>query len=302
MAAWPDNPRLIGKNVVRLDGMAKATGKAKYPSDMRPQGTLFGVMLYSPHAHAKITAIDTSAAEKMPGVKALVVIAGEGKTLRYQGDDIAAVAAETEEQARDAARAIKVTYQVLPSVVVEKRAMEDDAPKTAGRANFQKGRAQVTGDPDGAMNKAAARIDAVYSAPVITHVCLETHGLTARWDKDDAITAWASTQAVGVTANELAGKFNVPAKNVTVLTEVMGGGFARSSGPTSGARPPRSFPREPAASPSRCSSTGSKSTWPPATGRASPRRSRSARPGTASFSPSSRPRTGRAGIPVERMS
>ena len=230
MAAWPDNPRLIGKNVVRLDGMAKATGKAKYPSDMRPQGTLFGVMLYSPHAHAKITAIDTSAAEKMPGVKALVVIAGEGKTLRYQGDDIAAVAAETEEQARDAARAIKVTYQVLPSVVNEKRAMEDDAPKTAGRANFQKGRAQVTGDPDGAMNKAAARIDAVYSAPVITHVCLETHGLTARWDKDDAITAWASTQAVGVTANELAGKFNVPAKNVTVLTEVMGGGFGSKFG------------------------------------------------------------------------
>ena len=108
--------------------------------------------------------------------------------------------------------------------------MQDDAPKTAGRANVQKGRAQVTGDPDGAMNKAAAKIDATYSAPVITHVCLETHGLTARWDKPDAITAWASTQAVGVTANELAGKFQIPVKNVTVLTEVMGGGFGSKFG------------------------------------------------------------------------
>lgn len=104
MASWPESPRLIGTNIPRLDGMAKASGKAKYPSDMRPEKMLFGVMLYSPHAHAKITSIDTSAAEKMPGVAAIVVIAKEGATLRYQGDDIAGVAAETEEQARDAVR------------------------------------------------------------------------------------------------------------------------------------------------------------------------------------------------------
>ena len=100
-AAWPENPRLIGQRIPRLDGMAKATGKAKYPSDMRPEGTLFGVMLYSSLPHATIKSIDTSAAEKMPGVKAVVVIVKEGATLRYQGDDIAAVAAETEEQARE---------------------------------------------------------------------------------------------------------------------------------------------------------------------------------------------------------
>ena len=90
---WPENPRLIGTKITRLDGLAKASGRAKYPSDTRPEGTLFAVMLYSPHAHAKIKSIDTAAAEKMPGVKAVSTIAAAGTTLRYQGDDIAAVAA-----------------------------------------------------------------------------------------------------------------------------------------------------------------------------------------------------------------
>src|SRR5262252_3510417 len=103
MANWPDNPRLIGTRIPRLDGLAKASGRAKYPSDVRPEGTLFGVMLYSPYAHARVKSIDTSAAEKMPGVKGVVAIAKPGTSLRYHGDDIAAVAAETEEQACDAA-------------------------------------------------------------------------------------------------------------------------------------------------------------------------------------------------------
>ena len=83
------------------------------------KGTLFAVMLYSPHAHAKIKSIDTSAAETMPGVKAVITIAKAGATVRFHGDDIAAVAAETENQARDAVRAIKVEYDVLPHVATE---------------------------------------------------------------------------------------------------------------------------------------------------------------------------------------
>lgn len=225
MAAWPDKPRLIGTKIPRLDGLAKASGRAKYPSDMRPEGQLFGVMLYSPHAHAKIKSIDVSPAEKMAGVKAVVVIAGEGKTLRYHGDDIAAVAAESEEIARDAVRAIKIEYEVLPSVVIEEDAMKPDAPKIGGRANFNKGRAQVVGKPDDAVAKTDVTIEGTYSAPVITHVCLETHGLNAKWDKDDAITAYASTQAVQVVAGDLAQKFGIPVPNVNVVTEVMGGGF-----------------------------------------------------------------------------
>ncbi len=230
MAGWPQNPRLIGTRIPRVDGLAKASGRAKYPSDVRPEGTLFGVMLYSPHAHARIKSIDVADAEKMPGVKAIVAIAKEGTILRYHGDDIAGVAAETEEQARDAARAIKVEYELLPHVATEAQAMAENAPQVVKGGNVRKGRAIVKGKPEDDMARADVTIEATYSLPVITHVCLETHGLTAMWESPDRLVAWASTQAVGPTAAELAQKFNIPASNVTVLTEVMGGGFGSKFG------------------------------------------------------------------------
>src|SRR5215467_14154596 len=158
MANWPANPNLIGKSIPRLDGLLKASCKAKYPSDVRPEGTLFGVMLYSPHAHAKVTSIDTTSAEKMPGVKAVVVIAKPGATLRYHGDDVAAVAAETEEQARDAARAIKVEYEVLPHVATEAQSMAPGAPEVFNGGNVRRGRSQTRGKPDEALASAAVTV------------------------------------------------------------------------------------------------------------------------------------------------
>lgn len=225
MASWPENPRLISTNITRLDGLGKATGTTKYPSDIRPEGMLFAVMLYSPHAHARITKLDTSKAEKLPGVRAVHVLAGEGKTLRYQGDDILALAADTEELARDGIRAVEIEYEVLDHVVTEEQAMAEGAPKVNPRGNVQKGRAQVNGEPDTAFDKVDAVVEATYSVPVITHVCLETHGLTARWDGEKSITAWASTQNVIGVSQELGGAFDIPPTNVTTLTEVMGGGF-----------------------------------------------------------------------------
>src|SRR3954468_14897247 len=104
MASWPESPRLIGTSIPRVDGLLKASGRAKYPSDQRPEGMLFGVMLYSPHAHARIKSVDISAARKLPGVKAIVVMGGpdkgeqpdvetfgdKGRVVRYHGDDVAA--------------------------------------------------------------------------------------------------------------------------------------------------------------------------------------------------------------------
>ncbi len=237
MAEWPKNPRLINTRIPRLDGLAKASGRAKYPSDERPKDLLYGVMLYSPYAHAKIKSIDTTAAEKLPGVKAIHLIAKEGTELRYQGDDIAGIAAETEEQARDAARAIKIEYEILPHVVTEPQSMAEGAPKASSKTaeNTRKGRAITKGKPEDAMAKADATIEATYSLPVITHVCLEPHGLTARFEAGETpekskITAWASTQAVQATANNLAERFKIPVSDVKVLTEVMGGGFGSKFG------------------------------------------------------------------------
>jgi xanthine dehydrogenase YagR molybdenum-binding subunit len=238
MAGWPTNPRLIGTRIPRVDGLLKASGRAKYPSDMRPTGTLFAVMLYSPYARARVKSIDTSAAEQMPGVKAVELIPNiVGKELRYHGDDIAAVAAETEEQARDAVRAIKVEYEVLPHAVTEEQALDSRAPQVAKTGNVKRGRAvtkahpETKKSPEDEMARAEVTIEGTYALPVITHVCLETHGLCARWDDSDHMTAWASTQAVGPTAGQLAQSFEIPASNVTVLTDFMGGGFGSKFGP-----------------------------------------------------------------------
>ncbi len=103
----PRTPRLINTRIPRLDGMAKASGKAKYPSDIRPQGMLFGTMLYSPYANATIVSIDTSAAEKMPGVKAVLVIAGAGKKVAVLWRRHRRRGRRDRGAGRDAVRAIK---------------------------------------------------------------------------------------------------------------------------------------------------------------------------------------------------
>ena len=113
---WPDasQRRLIGKRIKRIDGPAKASGRAKYTFDINRPGMLFGKVLRSPYAHATVKSIDTSEAEKLPGVKAVRVIKGAGKEAQWQGDEIAVVAAEREEVAEDAIRKIKVEPVGLP--------------------------------------------------------------------------------------------------------------------------------------------------------------------------------------------
>src|SRR5262252_1604344 len=146
---WPemDKRRVIGKRLSRADGLQKATGRAKYNSDINPDGLLFAVLLTSPHAHARVKSIDTSAAEKLPGVTAVRVIQGAGKELNWQGQEIAAVAAISESIARDAVAAIKVDYEILPHLV-----KEDDVGKAGTRA---KAAGEVTtGDPDKAFKEA----------------------------------------------------------------------------------------------------------------------------------------------------
>ena len=117
--SWPDPATrpLLGKKITRVDGPSKSSGRAKYTSDYNPQGLLAGKILRSPYAHAKIVSIDTGAAEKMPGVKAVEIIQGPGVEIFWAGDEIVGVAAVDEGTAEDALRAIKVEYQVLPHFV-----------------------------------------------------------------------------------------------------------------------------------------------------------------------------------------
>src|SRR3954466_2148939 len=118
---WPpmEKRKVIGQRFKRLDGPQKSAGRAKYSSDTRPKDMLFGAYLTCPHAHARVKSIDTSEAEKLKGVAAVHVStdAGPGSELQYQGWEVAAVAASTEEIAREAVRKIKVEYEVLPHFV-----------------------------------------------------------------------------------------------------------------------------------------------------------------------------------------
>ncbi|HZS27136.1 MAG TPA: xanthine dehydrogenase family protein, partial [Candidatus Angelobacter sp.] len=116
---WPaaEQRSLIGKRLSRVDGPDKVSGHAKYTYDVHRTGMLYGKVVRSPYAHAKVVSVDTSAAEKMPGVVAVHVIQEPGKEIQWAGDDVVVVAAVDEPSAADAARAVKVEYQPLPHFV-----------------------------------------------------------------------------------------------------------------------------------------------------------------------------------------
>jgi xanthine dehydrogenase YagR molybdenum-binding subunit len=232
--SWPKKRRLLGTKVRRIDGPEKATGKAKYSLDINRPGMVYGMFLRSPYAHAKIKSIDISPAEKMPGVKAVVLInnAKEGKELFYAGDEVAAVAADTEEHALDALRAIKVEYDVLDHFVYEEDALKEPTKKTTAQANVGAPQTGNKGDVEAAYAKADAVVEGTYGAPTICHQCLEPHGLVAEWDSDGGLTVWASTQATVTTAQQLSGpRFGVPATKVKCITHYVGGGFGSKFGP-----------------------------------------------------------------------
>lgn len=293
---WPKKRRLLGTKIKRIDGPDKATGRAKYSYDINRKGMLHAVILRCPHAHARIKSIDSTAARKVQGFRAITIINvardwivtkvdgdtlelksvpnkkkaekeitrtikvtptvqlisknkpvkpadlkvddvvtveveqdAVGRELYFAGDEIAAVAADTEEHAKDALRAIKVEYEVLEHLVNEADVLKNPNLKTTPgpvQGNLDTSNKDFTrGNPEAGFKAAEAVVEGIYGAPVISHQCLETHGLVAEWDADGGLTVWASTQATTVVANQLAIRFGVPAAKVKCITHYMGGGF-----------------------------------------------------------------------------
>lgn len=118
----------IGRRMGRVDGTAKSTGHAKYTYDYNPKGVLYGAFVRSPHAHARITNIDTSEAERMTGVKAVEIVQKPGSEIHWAGDEIVAIAAVDEPTVRDAVRAVKVEYEQLPHLVIDSQEPPHDIP------------------------------------------------------------------------------------------------------------------------------------------------------------------------------
>jgi len=223
---WPSiaDRSLIGKRVNRLDGPVKSTGAAKYSYDMNPEGLLVAKLVFSPHAHARIKSMDLGAAEKQPGVRGVVAIAKVGDEVQWAGTEIAAIAADTEEQARDAVANFKVEYEVLPHVV-----REEDLTKVGNRLTPPDERTE--GDPDAGFAQADVIHEGFYGLATITHCCLEPHGQVVHW-KDDEILLYASTQAVARIGGDLAKNLsadpeigNISPNQIHVITQHMGGGF-----------------------------------------------------------------------------
>jgi len=228
--AWPEKPALISTRVKRLDGPDKVSGRAKYTYDINRPGMIYGKIVRSPHPHARIVSIDMSAAEKSPGFKTALSYKEAGAVVMYQGDPVAAVAADTEEHALDAARLVRVRYEQLPHFANVDQAMAQNAPVVFPGGNTKVGAAEEQGNLDEGFKQAAQIVEATYSTHVITHVCLETHGTVCEWD-GDKLTAWVSTQAVHGTKDGFVKGLDIPAANVRVITQYMGGGFGSKFSP-----------------------------------------------------------------------
>jgi xanthine dehydrogenase YagR molybdenum-binding subunit len=224
---WPSaaDRSVIGSRFARLDGPDKATGRAKYAYDRNPEELLVGRLVTSPHANARITKIDASGAEKMKGVRGVVLIQDIGDEVQWVGAEIAAIAADTEEIARDAVTKFKVEYEVLTHLV-----KEQDLDKAGNRV--APGQEKDEGDPAKALAEADVTHEGFYGVETITHCCLEPHGNTVHWKGEKDITVWASTQAVGRIGADLAKNLSadpslpkVSPSDIHVITPVMGGGF-----------------------------------------------------------------------------
>ncbi len=263
----PPNAELayIGKPTVRYDGPAKAMGKGKYTADVQLPGMLYARMVDASVPHGRVLSVDTSAAEKLPGVRAVYVIqhvfgnaelrnpADETPSrypiVRYAGQPIAGVAAVTQAIANDAAKLVKVQYDTMPFVVDRTEARSADAPKvfpgpadaagSAGGGGGPKGVPQVgnvhgperklVGDPAQGFAHADVVVEAEYFTQVQTHSALETHGFVVDW-KPEEVTVYASTQGTSSVRDEFAEVFKLPKSKVRVITEYMGGGFGAKFG------------------------------------------------------------------------
>ena len=236
---WGDVSRMehIGKSLPRIDGVDKVTGRAKYTHDLKFPGMLYGKILRSAHPRARVVRIDARKAAVLPGVKAILLPDDPDaenlfrKECRYAGQEVAAVAAISPDIAEDALRLIEVEYSAQPFVVDVEKAMAPDAAQVHhDRGNKSDKRVNEQGDVDAGFAESDVTVKATYRNEVQSHISLETHGSVARWD-GDRLTAWVSTQGISSVQGGLARFFGMPAANVRVIKEHMGGGFGSKLGP-----------------------------------------------------------------------
>src|SRR6266404_1799011 len=167
MPSWPEKRVYIGSHAKRIDAPAKVTGAAKYASDVQPEGWLYGMILRSKWPKAKIAKINLDKAAKMPGIKAAVLAREGERTVRYYGEELAAVAGTTKQACLDALRVIQVQAKPLPFVVREDEARDDSSPRVwEDVPNLSKPHLKEEGDVDKAFSDSATVVEGFYTTPV----------------------------------------------------------------------------------------------------------------------------------------
>ena len=238
---------VVGRDVPRTDATAKVTGAAQYVADMHLPGMLYAAVLRSPHPHARIVRMDTSAADAMPGVKAVVTGTDTAKRkwgafrpdlyplaigkVRYVGDEVAAVAAIDPETARAAVDRIVVEYEVLPAVLSMDEALKPGAPLVHDDApgNVAHHFAFERGDVDAGFKAAEIVVEGTWESARQWHTALETIGCVAQW-VNGRVTMWCNTQTPFLARGRYATALGVPEGQVRVIQTEVGGGFGGKSG------------------------------------------------------------------------
>jgi xanthine dehydrogenase YagR molybdenum-binding subunit len=230
MPSWPEKRTYIGSSAKRIDAPAKVTGAAKYASDVQPEGWLYGMILRSKWPKAKISGIDLEPAKKVPGIKAAIAAREGERTVRYYGEELAAVAGTSKQACLDALRVIKVDAKPLPFVVHEEDAREESSPRVWDESpNLSDPRVNEHGEVDKAFSECTAVVEGSFSTQIQIHHPLETHGNTISWT-DDGVTSWSSTQGIFSVRDALSGSLKVPQSQVRVICDYMGGGFGAKLG------------------------------------------------------------------------
>jgi xanthine dehydrogenase YagR molybdenum-binding subunit len=214
--------KIIGQPTPRVDGKLVVTGRAMYTHDFFFKDMLFAKILRSPHASAEVVSVDLSAARDFPGVKAVLQLK-EGK-VKYEGEQVAAVAATSEKAAEEVLKLIKVEYRILPFVVSPEKAMADGAPKVKDSGNVEKINEYSRGNIDLGFAEAEVTLERTYKTAIEIHQTAETHASVAKWDEDE-LTVWDSTQAIFSVRDGLAKGLGIPETKVRVIKMYMGGGF-----------------------------------------------------------------------------
>jgi xanthine dehydrogenase molybdenum-binding subunit len=246
---------VVGKRLPRVDAREKATGTAKFTVDIKLHEMLYAKILRSPHAHARIVQIDTSKAEKLPGVKA-VLTHKEARipflewlgmptdeyvlddSVRYVGDKVAAVAAVSEEVAEEALKLLNVEYEVLPAVFDQEEAMKPGAPKihpeipeAENNVSFPNQPILIeVGDIEKGFKEADYIFENTYKTSRQCHCSLEPHVCVASWDNSGKLTFWSSEQTAFFVRERLANALGIPLNKVRVIVPHVGGGFGSKYG------------------------------------------------------------------------